>query len=91
MSSPLRFLHPTSTPTILLPNCGVQLQRVASYMRRSYFKAVLYSLNVNVPVQLDGAFDLARQKEIAAATQRFDLIRAKLHELGDWSQATRIA
>jgi type I restriction enzyme M protein len=48
-------------------------------------------LTAAVPVKPDGSFDLDQQKAIAAATQRFDLIRSKLHELGDWSEAARIS
>jgi type I restriction-modification system DNA methylase subunit len=55
------------------------------------FKGRVAQLEVEVPVKIDGGFDLEQQRAIAAATRRFDLIRAKLHELGDWSEKARIS
>lgn len=54
------------------------------------FKGRVEQLVAQIPASGSG-FDLATQREIAAATRRFDLVRAKLHELGDWSEAARIA
>lgn len=55
------------------------------------FKGRVEQLTAHIPTTSDGSFDLERQREIAAATRRFDLIRAKLHELGSWSESARIA
>ncbi len=55
------------------------------------FKGRVEQLSASIPILKNGAFDLQRQREIAAATRRFDLIRAKLHELGSWSESARIA
>jgi hypothetical protein len=55
------------------------------------FKGRVEQLTANIPILPDGSFDLDRQTAIAAATRRFDLIRAKLHELGSWSESARIA
>jgi hypothetical protein len=55
------------------------------------FQGRVAQLEANIPVGPGGTFDLKQQAEIAAATRRFDLIRAKLHELGDWSQSARIS
>lgn len=55
------------------------------------FQGRVSQLVVEVPVKPDGLFDLDQQKAISAATRRFDLIRAKLHELGNWSEKARIS
>ena len=55
------------------------------------FQGRVAQLSANIPIRGDGSFDLEAQKEIAAATRRFDLIRDKLHELGQWSETARIA
>lgn len=54
------------------------------------FKGRVEQLTADIPVA-GGALNIGRQREIAAATRRFDLIRAKLHELGSWSESARIA
>jgi hypothetical protein len=55
------------------------------------FLGRVMQLTASVPVKKDGSFDLDQQKPIAAATRRFDLVRSKLHELGDWSEGARIS
>ncbi len=55
------------------------------------FQGRVSQLAVQVPVCADGSFDIDQQRAIAAATRRFDLIRAKLHELGQWSVKARIS
>jgi type I restriction enzyme M protein len=55
------------------------------------FKGRVTQLEIQVPVKPDGTFDLDQQRAISDATRRFDLIRAKLHELGDWSEQARIS
>lgn len=55
------------------------------------FQGRVSQLVVEVPMKVDDSFDLDQQKAISAATRRFDLIRAKLHELGDWSEKARIS
>jgi len=55
------------------------------------FQGRVSQLNAAIPVRPDGSLDVEKQREIAAATRRFDLIREKLHELGGWSQAARIS
>jgi len=60
------------------------------------YEAKLFSgrarqLSAAIPVLEDGSFDLERQQTIAAAVKRFDLIREKLHDIGDWSATARIS
>ncbi len=55
------------------------------------FKGRVAQLEIDVPIKPNGTFDLDQQNAISAATRRFDLIRAKLHELGDWSEKARIS
>ncbi|WP_165971248.1 HsdM family class I SAM-dependent methyltransferase [Luteimonas terrae] len=55
------------------------------------FKGRVEQLTAEIPKKPDGSFDLEAQRNIAAATRRFDLIRDKLHEMGDWSASARIA
>jgi hypothetical protein len=48
-------------------------------------------LKVEIPVDSSGRFDLNQQRLIAAALKRFDGIRRRLHELGNWSGEARIS
>ena len=81
---------------------AIDLDYLASELRRSIaagnfiYEAKLFSgrakqLTANIPVRTDGSFDLERQQTIAAAVKRFDLIRTKLHDIGDWSATARIS
>jgi type I restriction enzyme M protein len=54
------------------------------------FKGRVLQLKANIPIDSKGNFDLNAQVEMAAAQQRFDLIRDKLHELGKWGQTARV-
>lgn len=55
------------------------------------FQGRVSQLSVAVPVTKPGKFDIKQQRAIAAATRRFEQIRAKLHELGEWSANARIS
>ena len=55
------------------------------------FKGRVEHLTAEIPIKEDGAYDLDTQREIAAATRRFDTIREKLFELGTWSEEARIS
>ena len=81
---------------------SIDLDYLASELRRSIaggnfiYEAKLFSgrakqLTANIPIHADGSFDLERQQTIAAAVKRFDLIRTKLHDMGDWSTSARIS
>jgi type I restriction enzyme M protein len=48
-------------------------------------------LEVELPIHEDGRFDVVQQRVIAAAIKRFDNIRQRLAELGEWSGSARIA
>lgn len=54
------------------------------------FKGRVEKLSASIPVRVDGSFDLPKQKEISAAIDRFETIRDKLRELGDWSAEARL-
>ncbi len=80
----------------------IDLDYLASELRRSIavgnfiYEAKLFSgrarqLTAAIPIRPDGSFDLDRQQTIAAAVKRFDLIRTKLHDIGDWSGTARIS
>jgi hypothetical protein len=47
-------------------------------------------LSIEVPVDQSGAFDIEQQRVIASAVKRFDSIRDRLGELGNWSSTARI-
>lgn len=81
---------------------GLDADYVAAELRRSIaaggylyeaklFQGRVSQLSIEVPTTADGEFDLEQQKALSAATRRFDLIRAKLHELGKWSESARIS
>jgi hypothetical protein len=81
---------------------SIDLDYLASELRRSIaagnfiYEAKLFSgrakqLTANIPVRADGSFDLERQQTIAAAVKRFDLIRTKLHDIGEWSETARFS
>ncbi|MDH7973527.1 N-6 DNA methylase [Sphingomonas sp. AR_OL41] len=81
---------------------AIDLDFLASELRRSIaagnfiYEAKLFSgrvkqLAVAIPTLPNGSFDLERQQTIAVAVKRFDLIRAKLHDIGDWSATARIS
>lgn len=55
------------------------------------FKGRVEQLAADIPIKEDGTYDLDTQREIAAATRRFDTIRDKLKELGAWSEEARIS
>lgn len=55
------------------------------------FKGRVEQLTADIPIKEDGTYDLDTQREIAAAMRRFDTIRAKLKELGAWSEEARIS
>jgi type I restriction enzyme M protein len=55
------------------------------------FVARVKELTVSLPVRADGTLDIEHQRKIAAAVKRFDNIRLKLSELGQWSAEARIA
>ena len=55
------------------------------------FQNRVKQLSIDLPVNESGEFDLERQRVIALAVNRFDNIRQKLHELGDWSGSARIS
>lgn len=55
------------------------------------FVARVKELQVELPVKPDGTFDLEQQKKIAMAAKRFDGIRQKLAEVGQWSASARVA
>jgi hypothetical protein len=80
----------------------IDLDYLASELRRCIaagnfiYEAKLFSgrarqLTAAIPIRPDGSFDLDRQQTIAAVVKRFDLIRAKLHDIGDWSATARIS
>lgn len=48
-------------------------------------------LEVELPVDENGRFDIVQQRVIAQAIKRFDNIRQRLAELGEWSGSARIA
>ena len=48
-------------------------------------------LEVELPVDEKGRFDIVQQRVIAKAINRFDNIRQRLAELGEWSGSARIA
>ncbi|MEU4664785.1 N-6 DNA methylase [Micromonospora chalcea] len=54
------------------------------------FTTRLKELSVQVPVDETGAFDLEQQKRIASATKRFEAIRTRLSDLGQWSADARV-
>lgn len=57
------------------------------------YEAKLYSrvkeLSIEIPITTTGEFDIALQKEIANAYVRFDTVKQKLSELGEWSADVR--
>lgn len=66
------------------------------------FKGRVQELAVDIPVEMSRvpaagegpatpAFDLAQQRAIASAINRFDEIRQKLYSLGKWSREVRIS
>ena len=69
---------------------AVELRRKIAAGRFLYeaklFKGRVEQLSADIPIRADGSLDLDTQREIAAATQRFDTIRDKLFELGTWSE-----
>lgn len=58
------------------------------------YEAKLYSrvkeLEIDVPVDAHGGFDLTRQQQIADALKRFDTIRMNIVDLAAWVQDARI-
>lgn len=54
------------------------------------FKGRVERLTASVPVTKEGAFDVERQRQIAAAIDRFETIREKVRELGEWSAQARL-
>ena len=48
-------------------------------------------LSVQIPVTPTGEYDIEQQPQIAAAVKRFDSIRTRLHELGNWSSEARVS
>jgi type I restriction enzyme M protein len=54
------------------------------------FTGRVRELSVQIPTRADGTFDLAQQKAISTAINRFDAIRARLDQLGRWSRDVRI-
>ena len=55
------------------------------------FVARVKELQIELPIKPDGTFDLQQQRKIAAAAKRFDNIRQKLAEVGQWSVNARVA
>ncbi|MHB1956447.1 MAG: hypothetical protein ACYCOU_22175 [Sulfobacillus sp.] len=54
------------------------------------FTTRVRELTIAVPIDVNGAFDLHQQKQIASATKRFNDIRSRLAELGRWSADARV-
>lgn len=54
------------------------------------FQGRVRELSVQAPCDATGTLDLVKQKAIASAVNRFDAIRERLHELGQWSHDVRI-
>lgn len=55
------------------------------------FQNRVKQLAIELPIREDGTLDVELQRTIAVAVNRFDNIRQKLHELGDWSGGVRIS
>lgn len=53
------------------------------------FTTRVKELEVDVPVDSSGKFDLTQQQKIASAVQRFDSLRTRLHDLGVRSMSIR--
>ncbi|GEO41613.1 hypothetical protein SAE02_57610 [Skermanella aerolata] len=54
------------------------------------FLARAKDLTVRVPITPSGAFDRQRQQKIAKAVKRFDLLRSRVHDLGQRAQDARV-
>lgn len=54
------------------------------------FTGRVRTLSVQIPVGVDGGFDVRQQRSIATAVNRFDSIRERLHRLGQWSRSAKI-
>ena len=81
---------------------GIDVEYLATELRRKIaaggylyeaklFKGRVEGLTADIPTAPQGKFDTETQRDIAAATRRFDLIREKLFELGRWSEEARIS
>lgn len=57
------------------------------------YEAKLYSrvkeLFVSIPIEQNKEFDVNRQEDISAAFMRFNTVRQKLSEMGQWSLDVR--
>jgi len=83
------------TPDIDLDYLATELRRAIAAGNFIYeaklFVGRVRQLSVSIPVTEAGQFDLDHQRTIANATKRFDTIRSKLHDIGDWSETARIS
>jgi type I restriction enzyme M protein len=55
------------------------------------FQGRVKELEIEIPIAEDGAVDVEQQGRISAAMSRFDTIRQRISELGEWSAAVPIS
>jgi hypothetical protein len=87
----VRPLDPSIDPTYLAQQLRSAVAAGGFLYEAKLFKRRVQELEVELPVDGNGAFDLPHQQQTALAVKRFDYIRQRLAELGSWSGSARIA
>lgn len=54
------------------------------------FTGRVKELTIQIPILPDGAFDIAQQRALSSAVNRFDGVRERLEQLGRWSRDVRV-
>ena len=87
----VEVLEPTITPDFLAQQLRSAVAAGGYLYEAKLFVGRVKELEVELPINENGTFDLDQQTVIAAALKRFDNIRTRLAELGKWSGGARIA
>ena len=87
----IEILHPDINPDFLALQLRSAVAAGGFLYEAKLFVGRVKELEVQIPVRKDGSFDLDQQSGISAAIKRFDNIRQRLAELGEWSGSARIA
>lgn len=87
----IKILHPDIDPDFLSLQLRSSVASGGYLYEAKLFVGRVRELEVELPINADGSFNVEQQKMIAAAIKRFDYIRQRLSELGAWSNNARIA
>lgn len=87
----IEILHPDINPDFLALQLRSAVAAGGFLYEAKLFVGRVKELEVQLPIHEDGSFNLDQQSIIAVAIKRFDNIRQRLAELGEWSGSARIA